>query len=155
MKAIKYEKDAVLIKDGDIEAWVDVWVQDDDIRTEWNKYIFFTWDSKDVAQSAWQDNCDNFMEATSLAVQTLEEEGFIYQDESGKWYTNYIKVIEYADLSIHKTLYFEHKGDVICLHSDEQGEIGWFKVWYDSEEDGREYITVNNNITYLDTLQEL
>jgi len=85
MKAIKYEKDAVLIKDGDIEAWVDVWVQDDDIRTEWNKYIFFTWDSKDVAQSAWQDNCDNFMEATSLAIEVLQRQGFISQGDDGNY----------------------------------------------------------------------
>jgi sarcosine oxidase delta subunit len=87
MKAIKYEKDAVLIKDGDIEAWVDVDIRDEDVRVEWNKYIFFTRNSKHVAQSEWQDNCDNFLEATSLAVQTLEEEGFIYQDESGKWFS--------------------------------------------------------------------
>ena len=85
MQAIKYEKDAVLIKDGDIEAWVDVWVQDDDIRTEWNKYIFFTWDSKHVAQSEWQDNCDNFMEATSLAIEVLQRQGFISQGDDGKW----------------------------------------------------------------------
>ena len=155
MEVLKCDKDCVLIKDGDIEAWVDVDIRDGDVRTDWNAYIFDLTNSKDLALREWQNDPNNFMEATSLAVQTLEEEGFISQGDDGKWYTNYIKVIEYADLSIHKTLYFEHKGDVICLHSDEQGEIGYFKVWYDSEEDGREYITLNSNITYLDTFQEL
>jgi hypothetical protein len=89
MQAIKFEKDAVLLKDGDIEAWVDVWVEDGDVRTEWNRYIFYLLNSKDVAQRDWQDNCDNYMEATSLAVQELEIQGLIYQDEDGKWYTNY------------------------------------------------------------------
>ena len=29
MKAIKYEKDAVLIQDGKIKAWVDIWIEYD------------------------------------------------------------------------------------------------------------------------------
>lgn len=89
MEAIKYEKDAVLIKDGDIEAWVDVWVENEDLRTEWNKYIFMLNNSKDVAQSAWQDDCNNYMEATELAEQTLIDVGLLKCDEEGKWFTNY------------------------------------------------------------------
>ena len=66
-----------------------------------------------------------------------------------------IKVIEHAEFSSEENLFFEHKGDVICLHDDVNGELGWFKVWYDSDMDDREYITLNDTITYLDTLNEL
>ena len=67
-----------------------------------------------------------------------------------------IKTIEYADYKSLNTLFYEHKGDVICLHDDEQqGELGWFKVWYDAEMEDREYITLNDEIIYLDTLDRL
>ena len=66
-----------------------------------------------------------------------------------------IKVIEHAEFSSEENLFFEHKGDVVCLHDDVNGELGWFKVWYDSEMEDREYITLNDTIVYLDTLSEL
>lgn len=66
-----------------------------------------------------------------------------------------IKVIETAEFSTYENLFFEHKGDVVCLHDDINGELGWFKVWYDSEQEDREYITINNEILYLDTIDEL
>ena len=34
-------------------------------------------------------------------------------------------------------------------------EVGHCKVWLDSEMDGREYLAINNTITYLDTLTEV
>lgn len=66
-----------------------------------------------------------------------------------------IKTIDRAEFSSYENLFYEHKGDVICLHDDVKGELGWFKVWYDSEMDDREYITLNETIVYLDTLDEL
>ena len=66
-----------------------------------------------------------------------------------------IKVIEFAEISDYTNLFYEHKGDVICLHDDIKGELGWFKVWYDNEMDEREYITLNEEILYLDTIDEL
>jgi hypothetical protein len=62
---------------------------------------------------------------------------------------------EQVDFTSEDKLFFEHKGDVVCLHDDVKGELGWFKVWYDSDMDDREYITLNHTITYLDTLSEL
>lgn len=66
-----------------------------------------------------------------------------------------IKVIEHAEFSSEENLFYEHKGDVVCLHDDIKGELGWFKVWYDSDMEDREYITLNETIVYLDTLDEL
>ncbi len=86
MKAIRYQKDAVLIKKGKIEAWVEVYIKNKDVHTEWHKYIFFLDNEKDVILRDWQDNVDNFLDATCLAVNTLEEFGIIAQDENAKWY---------------------------------------------------------------------
>jgi hypothetical protein len=66
-----------------------------------------------------------------------------------------ITPIEYLDKFDEGSLFYEHKGDVVCLHDDVNGELGWFKVWYDAEMDDREYITINNTIYYLDTLDRL
>lgn len=69
-----------------------------------------------------------------------------------------IVTIEHAEISARENLFFEHKGDVICLHDDKRkgsSEVGWFKVWYDSDMEDREYITLNEEIVYLDTLDEL
>ncbi len=44
-----------------------------------------------------------------------------------------IKVIEHAEISSEENLFFEH----------------------DAEMDGREYITLNDSILYLDTIDEL
>jgi hypothetical protein len=45
-------------------------------------------DQKEVALKKWQDNLENFEDATSLALEALENAGIIYQDTNGKWYTN-------------------------------------------------------------------
>ena len=66
-----------------------------------------------------------------------------------------IKVIDTAKISGYENLFFEHKGDVVCLHDDKNGQLGWFKVWYDAEQEDREYITLNNEILHLDTIDEL
>ncbi len=76
----------------------------------------------------------------------------------GKTMGKTIVTIEHADYSSEENLFFEHKGDVICLHDDAKegnSELGWFKVWYDAEMDDREYITINHTIMYLDTIDEL
>ena len=86
MKAIRYEKDAVLIQDGNIKAWVDIWIENEHVICDWNKYIFIMTDSKDVALKKWQDNLDHFEDAVSLARETLENAGIIYQDDNDKWH---------------------------------------------------------------------
>jgi hypothetical protein len=86
MKAIKYEKDAVLIQDGKIKAWVDIWIEYEDVICDWNQNNFVMTDLKDVALKNWQDNLEHFEDATSLARETLENAGIIFQDENAKWH---------------------------------------------------------------------
>lgn len=87
MEAIKHEKDStggsVLIKDGDIETWVDVSIKNGDVECEWNKYIFHLDDPKDVKIGEWQSR--NIDEAWSVAVAKLEAEKVIQQLPNGTW----------------------------------------------------------------------
>lgn len=87
MEAIKYEKDkdggSVLIKDGEIETWVDVTIDNEDVMCDWNKYIFHLNNPKDVKIGEWQSR--NFDEASSLAIAKLEAEKIIQQRHDGKW----------------------------------------------------------------------
>ncbi|MEY3311795.1 MAG: hypothetical protein RL348_1128 [Bacteroidota bacterium] len=84
MKVVKIEPQSVLIQDKNIKAWIDVWVEDEDVQCEWNQYIFNTNNSKDQALKKWQEN--NFEMASSLAIYALETAGIIIQDENGEWY---------------------------------------------------------------------
>ncbi|MBX7225075.1 MAG: hypothetical protein K1X55_03535 [Chitinophagales bacterium] len=86
MKAIKYEKESVLIQDGKIKTWVDIWIENEDVICDWNKNDFLMSDPIDVALKKWQDNLEHFEDAMSLAVETLEKAGIIYQDENAKWH---------------------------------------------------------------------
>ena len=50
--------------------------------------------------------------------------------------------------------YFDDDGDTVALYvnKDYEGDI---EVWRDSEMDGREYVCINYEIIYLDTLKKL
>ena len=86
MKAIKYEKDAVLIQDGKIKAWVDLWVENGDTICDWNKNDFIMTDPNEIALKNWQDNLEHFEDATTVSREVLENAGIIYQGENGKWH---------------------------------------------------------------------
>lgn len=86
MKAIRFEKDAVLIQDRKIEVWIDIWIENEDVICDWNQNDFIMTDSKDVALKKWQDNLDHFEDAVSLGRETLEKQGIIFQDNNGKWH---------------------------------------------------------------------
>ena len=77
---------SVRIQSGDIKVWVDVGIIDHDVRADWNMYIFHLNNPDDVAIKEFQEDSENFCEATSLAVWHLQKEGHIYQDDKGAWY---------------------------------------------------------------------
>ena len=69
MKAIREVEGSVLIdtKKG-FNVWVDVWHEDDELFSDWNKYIFYLDDEDDVKQKEFQEDSNNFMEATEEAI---------------------------------------------------------------------------------------
>lgn len=70
MKAIKIDDSgSVLVKaKNGIEVWVDILEQDGEYIAEWNKYIFYLDNPQDVKIREFQENCDNFIEATEIAI---------------------------------------------------------------------------------------
>lgn len=60
-----------------------------------------------------------------------------------------VKFKEYTDLS-----YLDEGEPEVSLFVNDMFE-GYIKVWKDSEEEGREYICVNYEIIYLDTINKL
>ena len=73
MKVVKVTEDAVLIEDKGMNIWVDVWMQNGELTSDWNKYIFFLNNPDDVKLQEYQNNADNFIECTGLAVQAYRE----------------------------------------------------------------------------------
>lgn len=60
---------------------------------------------------------------------------------------------ELIEFDSYEQLSFENKDELIELFIDDF-YIGDLKVWKDSEMEGREYVCINYEIVYLDTLTE-
>ncbi len=60
--------------------------------------------------------------------------------------------VEYQNLE--ELSYFDDDGDTVALYVNRQYE-GDIKVYKDSEMDKREYVCINYEIVYLDTLNKL
>lgn len=74
MKAIKMDdSNSVLINTGKgFNVWVDVYEDGGEIQADWNKYIFFLDNPEDVRIRDFQDDCENFDLATSIAISFYE-----------------------------------------------------------------------------------
>jgi hypothetical protein len=81
---------AVLVRDAlnKISAWLDISVDKvyKDVDVEWNQYIFYLDNGNDVVKREWQDDVNNFDQASSVAIWELEKNGLIYQDDKGRWF---------------------------------------------------------------------
>lgn len=67
---------------------IDVWINTDynDVECDWNQYIFDKYDSDDCERMAVQDSAENFENATSEAIDFLEQAGELMQEDSGNWF---------------------------------------------------------------------
>lgn len=86
-----------------------------------------------------------------LGCPNCETDGYLMDIDDA----DEIKIIDQADYPDDKGLFYQDKGDLVCLHHDRVGQLGWFRIWYDAEMDERRYITLNDSIIYLDTIDEL
>ena len=67
------------------EAWLDAWVENNDILVEWNQHIFCTDDENDMfAQEMQNDEYINDI-STSTVINYLEHNNKIIQDKNGNW----------------------------------------------------------------------
>lgn len=65
----------VQLPDGWWGEWVDVWISDNDVNTEWNNIYM-----DDIKRDT-----DVYVAATVIATEYAEAMGVIIQDENGEW----------------------------------------------------------------------
>ena len=70
-------------KDNNFSGYMDIYIKDNDVIAEWNKYIFNNTNSKDKSDKRYQDS--NFEECSSVAISYLEDKGLVNQDDDGNW----------------------------------------------------------------------
>lgn len=74
MKAIKIDKTGSVLIDTKkgFNVWVDVWKDEDELMVDWNKYIFHLDNEDDVKIRTFQEDCNNFIEASEVAIDFYE-----------------------------------------------------------------------------------
>lgn len=91
LKIVRFERSedwiSVLVEDTkeNIQTWMDVWVEDDDLMTDWNKYIFFTEDENDMKEKKYHETDGNFEEVNDIVLEFLNNKKFIIQNDDGSW----------------------------------------------------------------------
>jgi hypothetical protein len=75
-------------KDSKRRYWLDISLDEKyhDLEVEWNQYIFYLTDPDDVERKEFQEDDDNFDEASSEAVCILENLEEVFIGEDGDWY---------------------------------------------------------------------
>jgi len=74
LKIIAKEPDSIRVQTPcGLKLWIDVYWDGEEMHTQWNKYIFHKSDPNDMAIKAYQENTDNFMECSSLAIEHYEQ----------------------------------------------------------------------------------
>lgn len=76
MKAIKIDNTGSVLIDTEkgFNVWVDVSSTDGELTAEWNKYIFHLDNEEDVKIRTFQEDSDNFIEATEEAIDFYERQ---------------------------------------------------------------------------------
>lgn len=67
--------------------WLDAYYDEryKDVNIDWNQYIFHLDYTDDCERKAFQENCDNFDEASSEVLAALQAEGYVKQEDNGDW----------------------------------------------------------------------
>ncbi len=151
-EAVEYTADdnngwSVKIKDknSEMEFWVDVWVDTNynDVETEWNQYIFDTNNDNDNLKNAVQENSSVFDLATSEAINYLQEQNIIEQDDKANWYVVY-HTPENEFYEIYDEKFNTETGDI----------EGAGRIWNTDTNEEQEFVFTfdikNNSISFND-----
>lgn len=78
---------SVLVRDkkNDMEQAIDVWVDDNDLQTDWSSFIFHRNNPEDMRSQAYQKNAEFYEYMTSAATEYLADKGLIKQSPDGEW----------------------------------------------------------------------
>ena len=71
IKAISIDKNGSVLIDTEqgFNVWVDVWEEEGELISDWNKYIFHLNCEEDIKIKNFQENTENFIEATEKALE--------------------------------------------------------------------------------------
>jgi len=89
---IKYEDNggyfSVLIKDknSDFKTWIDIWVEQYDILSEWNQSSYNTNNLNDIIKKGVEDDGDIISMTEGVAISKLLEDSMIYEDDDKYYY---------------------------------------------------------------------
>lgn len=91
MKVTKISRDVdygcwsvqVLHEESDRYYWLDVSYDEKyhELNIDWNQYIFYIFDEDDMERKAFQEDCDNFDEASSEVYCILISEGEVKETD--------------------------------------------------------------------------
>jgi hypothetical protein len=78
---------SVLVEDKKSKSkmWVDVYIADNDVMADWNQILYYMDDEDDILKKTLQENTQVFEDATSEAINYLEDKKLIGQDDKAKW----------------------------------------------------------------------
>lgn len=68
IKPIKLFENSVCLDVNGKFYWIDIFEDEKDIYSDWNQYIFFLDDSDDIKRKKFQENCDNFIMCSEIAI---------------------------------------------------------------------------------------
>lgn len=68
VKPIKLQENSVCLDVNGEIYWLDIFEDGEDIYVDWNQYIFFLNNSDDKKRKKFQENCDNFIMCSDIAI---------------------------------------------------------------------------------------
>ena len=102
-----------------------------------------TYEELDEIATNWKQNTDNAKPDGDFEIQECVDKQEEFSDDL---------ILDYNNLS--ELSYYDTKQELIDLYKKDL-LVGYVEVWTDRENSNREYIVINNEIVYLDTITEL
>lgn len=102
-----------------------------------------SYEELDEIATSWELNTDNALPDGDFEIHECIDKQEEFSDDL---------ILEYNNLS--ELSYYDTKQELIDLYKKDL-LIGYVEVWTDRENSNREYIVINNEIVYLDTITKL
>lgn len=102
-----------------------------------------TYEELDEIATNWEQNTDNAIPDGDFEIHECIDRQEEFSDDL---------ILDYNNLS--ELSYYDTKQELIDLYKKDL-LVGYVEVWTDRENSNREYIVINNEIVYLDTITKL
>jgi len=102
-----------------------------------------SYEELDEIATNWKQNTDNALPDGDFEIHECMDKQEEFSDDL---------ILDYNNLS--ELSYYDTKQELIDLYKKDL-LVGYVEVWTDRENSNREYIVINNEIVYLDTITKL